>query len=213
MLSYAGVGPSRVTSSCTSSPPPRPWRRGWPAASETLVVNYHNITPPELMAPWDNHLALGQLRAQGDLRLLAPRTVLAVADSAYNEAHLAQAGFAATAVIAPSAALDAAGAGLGRPATARGRRTPWRSQLAGRRAGVAEQGPGEHRRRPRRGPRPTATREPRSTSSGKPATDSYVAALHRYVAELGLADAVRFTGPRRATPPWRRRTPRPTCWW
>ena len=29
---------------------------------------------------------------------------------------------------------------------------------------------------------------------GKPATDSYVAALHRYVAELGLAAAVQFAG-------------------
>src|SRR6202044_3385478 len=73
--------------------------------SDTLVVNYHNVTPPELMAPWDNHLALGQLRAQGDLRLLAPRTALAVADSRYNQAHLAAAGFARTAVISPSAAL------------------------------------------------------------------------------------------------------------
>ena len=50
-----------------------PWLAG---RTETLVVNYHNITPPDLMAPWDNHLALGQLRAQGDLRLLAPRTAL-----------------------------------------------------------------------------------------------------------------------------------------
>ena len=66
-------GPRRATSSSTSSPPPRPWRPWLAGRSETLVVNYHNITPPELMAPWDNHLALGQLRAQGDLRLLAPR--------------------------------------------------------------------------------------------------------------------------------------------
>ena len=29
---------------------------------------------------------------------------------------------------------------------------------------------------------------------GKPATDSYVAALHRYVAEMGLAHAVSFAG-------------------
>ena len=85
-----------------------PWLAGRP---EVLVVNYHNITPPELMAPWDNHLALGQLRAQGDLRLLAPRAALAVADSAYNESHLAEAGFARTAVIAPSANLDAVGTG------------------------------------------------------------------------------------------------------
>ena len=88
-----------------------PWLAG---RSETLVVNYHNITPPDLMAPWDNHLALGQLRAQGDLRVLAPRTTLAVADSAYNEAHLAGSGFAATAVIPPSAALDAGVTAAGR---------------------------------------------------------------------------------------------------
>jgi len=48
-----------------------PWLAG---RSETLVVNYHNVTPPELMAPWDNHLALGQLRAQGDLRRRARRS-------------------------------------------------------------------------------------------------------------------------------------------
>ena len=47
-----------------------PWLAG---RSETLVVNYHNVTPPELMAPWDNHLALGQLRAQGDLRAAGAR--------------------------------------------------------------------------------------------------------------------------------------------
>ena len=83
-----------------------PWLAG---RSETLVVNYHNVTPPELMAPWDNHLALGQLRAQGDLRLLAPRTALAVADSSYNEGHLAASGFTTTAVISPSAALHGRG--------------------------------------------------------------------------------------------------------
>ena len=104
-----------------------PWLAGRP---ETLVVNYHNVTPPELMAPWDNHLALGQLRAQGDLRLLAPRAALAVADSAYNEAHLAAAGFARTAVISPSAALDAGATRSAGPPPADSRsraRAGWRS--------------------------------------------------------------------------------------
>ena len=133
-----------------------PWLAGRP---ETLVVNYHNITPPELMAPWDNHLALGQLRAQGDLRLLAPRTALAVADSAYNEAHLAAAGFVATAVIPPSAALDAGMTTGGRPAQLLlHRRDRWRCTLAGRRQGLAQQGAREHRRRVRRGPRPRRPR-------------------------------------------------------
>ena len=45
-----------------------PWLAG---RTETLVVNYHNITPPELMAPWDHHLALGQERAREDLAVLA----------------------------------------------------------------------------------------------------------------------------------------------
>ena len=75
---------------------------------ETLVVNYHNVTPPELLAPWDNHLALGQLRAQSELRMLASRTALAVADSDYNRQHLIGAGFAETAVVPPSASLSPA---------------------------------------------------------------------------------------------------------
>jgi hypothetical protein len=58
------------------------------------------------MAPWDHHLALGQERAREDLAVLAPRTSLAIADSAYNETHLADAGFAAPAVVPPSAAVE-----------------------------------------------------------------------------------------------------------
>ena len=184
-----------------------PWLAG---RAETLVVNYHNVTPPELMAPWDNHLALGQLRAQGDLRLLAPRTALAVADSSYNEAHLAAAGFAATAVISPSAALDATGGrglpggpGRTRPAhrgthwLAVGRVSPNKaleSTIAALAVARAH-GDGE---------------APGSQVVGKPATDSYVGSCERYVAELGLADAVRFTA-MRATPRSRRPTPRLTC--
>jgi L-malate glycosyltransferase len=167
-----------------------PWLAG---RSETLVVNYHNVTPPELMAPWDNHLALGQLRAQGDLRLLAPRTALAIADSRYNEAHLSESGFTATAVISPSAAL-ATGRAItgdeGAPAVREsGRGARWlavgrvspnkglESTIAALAVARAHGDPGA-----------------RLQLIGKPATDSYVAALHRYVAELGLATAVEFGG-------------------
>ncbi len=169
----------------------------WLAArSETLVVNYHNITPPELMAPWDNHLALGQLRALGDLRLLGPRAALAVADSAYNEAHLAEAGFAATAVIPPSAALGAVVMEATPATTAPSLR---RTTAAGGARWLAV-----GRVSPNKALENTiaalavarAHGDPEATLHivGKPATDSYVAALHRYVAELGLAGAVRFAG-------------------
>ena len=188
VLSYAGAaekGDVVVYQFATASAM-APWLAG---RSETLVVNYHNITPPELMAPWDNHLALGQLRAQGELRLLAPRTALAVADSAYNQAHLAQAGFATTAVIPPSAALDptvttatghAAPPGGGARWLAVGRMSPNKAIESTIAALAVARAHGD----------PAATLQ----VIGKPATDSYVAALHRHVAEMGLADAVTFAG-------------------
>ena len=46
------------------------WLAGRP---ETLVVNYHNVTPPEFYVPWDNVMAWHQVRAQTELRRLAPR--------------------------------------------------------------------------------------------------------------------------------------------
>jgi glycosyltransferase involved in cell wall biosynthesis len=164
--------------------------------SETLVVNYHNITPPELMAPWDNHLALGQVRAQGDLRLLAPRTTLAVADSAYNEVHLAGAWLSTTAVIPPSAALDAT-------TTARAAQ-PGAGPRATRPTGPGARWLAVGRVSPNKGLEHTITAlavarahgDPGATLEvvGKPATGSYVDALHRYVAEMGLSRAVTFAG-------------------
>ena len=82
-----------------------PWLRERP---EMLVVNYHNVTPPELYASWDNGLARHQLLAQTQLRALAPRTALAVAVSAFNEAELRAAGFGRTAVVPPAAIVAAA---------------------------------------------------------------------------------------------------------
>jgi glycosyltransferase involved in cell wall biosynthesis len=163
-----------------------PWLAG---RRETLVVNYHNITPPELLAPWDNHLALGQVRAQADLSLLAPRAALAIADSAYNQTHLSAAGFARTAVVPPSAGLSPTvfeGA-TAEPPTRQGARWLCVGRVAPNKSiedvvmalAVA-----------RRGSDPEATLH----IVGKPATRSYAAALHRFVAELGLRDAVRFAG-------------------
>jgi len=164
---------------------------------ETLVVNYHNITPPELMAPWDHHLALGQLRAQGDLRVLASRTTLAVADSAYNETHLAAAGFPSTTVIPPSAAVD--DNVVASVARSLDDRTPRGTHDAGGARWLAV-----GRVSPNKALEDTfaalavtrAHTDPGATLLvvGKPATGAYDAALHRYAAELGMAGAVTFTG-------------------
>jgi glycosyltransferase involved in cell wall biosynthesis len=166
----------------------------WLAARrETLVVNYHNITPPELVASWNNPLARGQLQAQAELRLLAPRTALAVADSAFNQEDLAAAGFARSVVVPPSAALaddllEAA------------RREDSAPSMAGRGARWLSVG----RVAPNKAIDQTITAlavtrahwDPEATLLivGKPAIAAYDDALHRYVAELGLSDAVTFAG-------------------
>jgi glycosyltransferase involved in cell wall biosynthesis len=159
---------------------------------ETLVVNYHNITPPELLAPWDNHLALGQVRAQAELALLVDRAALVVADSSYNRDQLVEAGFRETAVIPPSAALGedviASGARRGdRVAGDGGARWLCVGRIAPNKAIedivaalLVTRCHGD----------PDAT----LLVIGKPATASYVDALQRYVASLGLSGAVTFGG-------------------
>ena len=65
---------------------------------ERLAVNYHNITPAELFAPWEPTIGRIQEDAREQLRDLAPRTELAIGVSAYNEAELRSCGYGATTV-------------------------------------------------------------------------------------------------------------------
>jgi len=65
---------------------------------ETTLVNYHNITPAELLQWWEPAVAyeVGVGRAQ--LGRLAAQCHLAIADSAFNERELVAAGYRRTAV-------------------------------------------------------------------------------------------------------------------
>jgi glycosyltransferase involved in cell wall biosynthesis len=162
------------------------------ARSETLVVNYHNVTPPEYYAPWDNGMARHQLLAQTQLQALAPRAALGLAVSSFNEAELRQAGFHRTAVV-PPAAMVPTESGTGAP-PARGAAPPapgarWVSvgrlapnkaiELAVMALLVA-----------RVHDDPAATLQ----VVGRPVAPSYTAALHRFVDDMGLRDAVVFSG-------------------
>jgi glycosyltransferase involved in cell wall biosynthesis len=167
--------------------PMAPWLAG---RSQKLVVNYHNITPPELLAPWDNHLALGQLRAQSDLHALAPRAALAVADSAYNETHLHAAGFTRTAVVAPSAGLSADALGAAhRDQSEHASGARW--LCVGR---IAPNKAIEDIVAALAVTRSRLDHDAQLLIIGKPATEAYALALRRYVDELGLSRAVRFGG-------------------
>jgi glycosyltransferase involved in cell wall biosynthesis len=168
----------------------------WLAArAETLVVNYHNITPPELYAAWDNALARHQVLARNQLAELARRATLGVAVSAFNEADLVSAGYQVTAVVPPAAVLPfPAGAAPETRAVAPpdagahdlrwlcvGRVAPNKvleHAVMGLLVARAHQDPGA-----------------RLTVVGRPVVPAYTRALVRFVAEMGLADGVTFAGP------------------
>jgi L-malate glycosyltransferase len=158
------------------------------ARHEVLVVNYHNVTPPEYYAPWDNGLARHQLLAQAQLRELAPRAALGLAVSSFNETELRQAGFRRTAVVPPAAIVPtASAAGTGATAATSGARWVSVGRLAPNKgielAVMALLVAREH-------DDPAATLQ----VVGRPVVPSYTAALHRFVDAMGLHDAVLFSG-------------------
>ena len=65
---------------------------------EPLVLSFHNVTPPEMWAGWDGGITQGLIAAQGQLRCLAPRVVLGLAVSRFNERELRSLGYRSTAV-------------------------------------------------------------------------------------------------------------------
>ncbi|MGH9083311.1 MAG: glycosyltransferase, partial [Acidimicrobiales bacterium] len=153
---------------------------------ETVVVNYHNTTPPECFAPWDNPLARHQVRARQQLGRLAGRSALGVAVSEVNRADLSAAGFRRTAVVPPVMSV---------PATAAASRP-------GRTAGAVWLAVG--RLAPNKAVEDAvaalfAYRRIYDSAAvlevvGRPAVPAYARALRRYAADLGLAGAVRFAG-------------------
>jgi L-malate glycosyltransferase len=65
---------------------------------ESIVVDHHNITPPELVEGWDPARAVELAAGRRQVAALAPLAVLGLADSAWNRAELDDVGYRATAV-------------------------------------------------------------------------------------------------------------------
>ncbi len=158
---------------------------------ETLAVSYHNVTPPELYAAWNNPMARHQLRAVQELTGLAPRTTLAIAVSRFNEAELTQHGYARTAVVPPAAMAPTTRATSDTATTGRGPTAGGRWLCVGRVA-------------PNKGIELAlmallvthAHGDPLATLQviGRPVVPAYSRALERFVDELGLRHAVTFRG-------------------
>ena len=165
---------------------------GWLAGRpERLVVNSHNVTPPEFYAPWNNAMARHQLRAQQELAALAAGAVLGLAVSAFNEAELAAAGYSRTAVVPPAAAL----AVQRPPPAANG--APGPTAPAARWICVGRTAPNKSLEDAIMGllvARAHHDADATLLVVGRPVVPSYSAALHRFTDELGLHDAVTFAG-------------------
>jgi glycosyltransferase involved in cell wall biosynthesis len=67
--------------------------------SETLIANHHNFTPIRYLQAWDPTATQGVAWGRRQLRRLADRCALGIADSRFNEVDLEAAGFGATTVI------------------------------------------------------------------------------------------------------------------
>jgi len=65
---------------------------------EPKLVNYHNITPVELLQSWEPGVGYELGLGREQLGRIAAQCRLAIADSAFNESELTDAGFASTAV-------------------------------------------------------------------------------------------------------------------
>jgi glycosyltransferase involved in cell wall biosynthesis len=166
------------------------------ARPERLLVDYHNLTPGEFFAGWAPDAVYGQSWGRQQLAALAARTELGLADSEFNRSELVEAGYRATAVVpilldtasfdreVDQAALDrlqAAKAGGGSDWLFVGRVVPNKAQHDIVKAFAA------YRR----------VFDPRARLHlvGGTSVPSYAEALGRYVAALGLGDAVSLTGP------------------
>ena len=66
---------------------------------ETLVLDYHNITPSSYYDGWEDHTSEKVALARVQAAALAPAATLGIADSAFNAAELRHMGCRATAVV------------------------------------------------------------------------------------------------------------------
>ncbi len=163
--------------------------------SERKFVNYHNITPADLLEAWMPAVGEEVRWGRAQLRDLAPVTEFAIADSQFNERELQQAGYRSTTTLPLLIDLDSFG-GSPDPVTS--------ARLAGRKAqggtdllfvGKVSPHKGQHDlikalAAYRRIYDPLA----RLHVVGSSISDEYRIAIQRYAEELDLVDAVELTG-------------------
>ena len=169
----------------------------WAELPGPKAIDYHTISPPEVVGQWEPHVGVELEHGRRQLAGLVDVARWALADSAYNEAELVRLGYGRTAVVpilldTAHLADDAADEQL---------------VAAGRERKAAEGGPdllfvsrvlphkGQHELVKTVAAYRLAYGEPaRLTLVGAIGSARYADALNDFVDELGLRDAVTMTG-------------------
>ncbi len=162
---------------------------------ERKFVNYHNITPADLLEAWVPHVGEEVRRGRAQLRDLAPVTEFAIADSMYNERELQVAGYRSTATVPLLIDLDGF-AGAPDPVLA--------ARMAAQKAAGGTDLLFVGKVSPHKGQddlikalaayRRLYDPQARLHLVGGAISEEYQFALERFIAELGLEDAVEFAG-------------------
>ncbi len=163
--------------------------------AERKFVNYHNITPADLLEAWMPEVGEEVRWGRAQLRDLAPVTEFAVADSGFNERELRSAGYRSTTTVPLLIDLESF-SGSPDPALA--------ARLAEAKAGGGTDLLFVGKVSPHKGQddliKALATYrqlyDPRARLHivGGSISEEYSAALDRFVAELDLTGAVEFAG-------------------
>lgn len=162
--------------------------------TEPKLVNYHNITPVELLESWEPGVGYEVGLGREQLKRIGPQCRLAIADSAFNQGELIEAGFTATAVA--SLLIDM---------TVRAEADATKLRLL--RAAKADGGPDflfVGKVSPHKAPHDLVKMlavyrrlyhpKARLHLVGSPLGQRYGPALEAFVADLGLSDAVSVSG-------------------
>ena len=160
---------------------------------EPKIVNYHNITPRQLLSRWSPAVGDEVTHGRDQLARLARVTELAVAVSSFNEKELVDAGYRSTAVV--PLFVDLGGperpAAAGEPGRMPGRGPGARWLFVGRLIPNKCQ---QHLIAALAAYRRLYDPDADLVLVGKSTFDSYTRALRAYTAELGLEGAVHFEG-------------------
>jgi glycosyltransferase involved in cell wall biosynthesis len=162
---------------------------------ERKFVNYHNITPADLLEAWIPAVGEEVRWGRAQLRDLAPITEFAIADSMFNERELQAAGYRSTTTVPLLLDLDGF-AGSPDPTLA--------ARLTGQRAGGGSELLFVGKVSPHKGQhdlvkalaayRRLYDPQARLRLVGGAISDEYRAAVERFADELGLIDAVEIAG-------------------